>query len=528
MAGATLLGCPTKRGRESAESGRSSPPNALKLLFLYGSEKQPWIEESTSKFEQSAPRLADGRPIIVDAVPTGSGELVDEILSGRRQAHLASPASALFVTLGNATSRAQTGHDLLGSTESLVVSPVVVAMWRPMAEALGWGRKPIGWGELLAVARDPRGWAGRGHPEWGAFRFGHTHPEYSNSGLIAVLAEVYAATGKTSGLTTADLERPEVARLVGDIERAVVHYGSSTGFLGRRMFGEGPGYLSATVLYENMVIESYRASTAPPLVAIYPREGTFWSDHPVGVVEREWVTPAHREAAKRYIAFLLAREQQERALAFGFRPAEPSIAVGAPVDAAHGVNPAEPRTTLEVPTAEVMHRALALWAQHKKRADVVLALDVSGSMQDEGKWNAARAGAETFLDLLADGVRLGDQRATIKQRLDGMFASGGTALYDAIDASLDRLHARPDRGSIQAVVVLTDGDDRDSKGTLAALRGRLRGDRESENVRVFTIGYGRDARGDILKDIAERSRARFSAGNPATIREVFKDISTFF
>ena len=43
-----------------------------------------------------------------------------------------------------------------------------------------------------------------------------------------------------------------------------------------------------------------------PIVAIYPREGTFWSDHPAGIVEREWVTPAHREAAKVYFAFLLA------------------------------------------------------------------------------------------------------------------------------------------------------------------------------------------------------------------------------
>jgi Ca-activated chloride channel family protein len=38
-----------------------------------------------------------------------------------------------------------------------------------------------------------------------------------------------------------------------------------------------------------------------PVVAIYQKEGTFWSDHPAGVVERDWVTPEHREAAKIHI-----------------------------------------------------------------------------------------------------------------------------------------------------------------------------------------------------------------------------------
>jgi hypothetical protein len=29
------------------------------------------------------------------------------------------------------------------------------------------------------------------------------------------------------------------------------------------------------------------------VVAIYPKD--FWSEHPMGVVDREWGTPAHRE-----------------------------------------------------------------------------------------------------------------------------------------------------------------------------------------------------------------------------------------
>src|SRR6202007_2966678 len=126
---------------------------------------------------------------------------------------------------------------------------------KPMAEAIGWGKKPVGWADILALAQKKEGWAAYNFPQWGAFKFGHTHPEYSNSGLISLFAEVYAGAGKVKGLTDADVKDEKVARFLGDIERSVVHYGASTGFFGNKMFANGPQYLSAAVLYENMVIE---------------------------------------------------------------------------------------------------------------------------------------------------------------------------------------------------------------------------------------------------------------------------------
>src|SRR5262249_50596565 len=158
-----------------------------------------------------------------------------------------------------------------------------------------YGQRPVGWSDVLALASDNNGWASRGHAEWGRFRFGHTHPLYSNSGLISILAEVYAGSGKVAGLTLPEVTDSKVAAFVSQIENSVVHYGSSTGFFGRKMFDNGPEYLSAAVLYENMVIEANTAPSKPvlPVVAIYPKEGTFWSDHPAGIVQRPWVTDAH-------------------------------------------------------------------------------------------------------------------------------------------------------------------------------------------------------------------------------------------
>jgi Ca-activated chloride channel family protein len=541
-----------KKSPEGQSGERALPANSIELIFTYGSEKEKWITDVTDSFNRSGRRTAAGKQIVVRAISMGSGECIDEILSGTRKTHITSPASAAFVKIGNAQSRARTGKDLLGPTDNLVLSPVVIAMWKPMAEAIGWGKKPVGWADILALAGNSRGWSAYGYPQWGQFKFGHTHPDYSNSGLISLFAETYAGVNKRAGLSIADINQPRTGKFLAGIENSVVHYGSSTGFFGRKMFANGPEYLSAAVLYESMVVESYaEQNLAFPVVAIYPREGTFWSDHPIGVVDREWVTPEHREAAKIYTQYLLDRPQQEHALAYGFRPASLDVPVTAPIDAAHGVDPKEPKTTLEVPSPEAIDAIRKLWMDKKKSAEVVLVFDTSGSMNEDQKIQNAREGAKQLVSLLGDNdtfsllpfnsqMSWASQDMAMKQGrarsltvIDSLFAHGGTALYDSISAAYDHLLERqngdPAHDSrIRAVVVLTDGEDTESKIRLDQLMEQIRFDGEHRTIRVFTIAYGRDARKDILGNIAEATQAKSYEGNPKNIVDVFRDISTFF
>ncbi|PWT94434.1 MAG: VWA domain-containing protein [Acidobacteria bacterium] len=537
-----ISGCRTE---DKSKQTSSQPKNALEIVFTYGSEKENWIKDVTEKFNRENHKSTSGKPIFVNAIPMGSGECIDELLAGRRKAHLTSPASAAFIKLGNAQSRAKTGKDLIAATDNLVLSPVVIAMWEPMAKAIGWGSKPIGWSDILSLAKNAQGWSAYQHPEWGRFKFGHTHPEFSNSGLISVLAEVYAGSGKAANLSVADVENPKVGEYVSEIEKSVVHYGSSTGFFGRKMFENGPDYLSAAVLYENMIIESHSQTTLP-VVAIYPKEGTFWSDHPVGIVERDWVTPEHRAAAKTYLQYLLDRPQQEKAMTYGFRPGVVEIPLAAPIDTDHGVDPREPKTTLEVPSVEVMDAVTRLWHEDKKHADVVLVFDTSGSMKDENKIASARTGSLQLLSMLGDedtfsllpfsstsnwSIRssvLKSTRPNVDQTLRSLFPSGGTALYDAIDSGYQYALQNQQPNRISAVVVLTDGADTDSKMNFQTLLQRIHFDNEKRTIRVFTIGYGSDAQKDILKQIADSTQAKFYEGTPDNIRSVFQEISTFF
>jgi Ca-activated chloride channel family protein len=283
-----------------------------------------------------------------------------------------------------------------------------------------------------------------------------------------------------------------------------------------------------------------------PVVAIYPKEGTFWSDHPVGIVNRDWVTPEHRAAAQVFINYLLARPQQEKALSYGFRPGSTEVSVGSPIDAAHGVDPKQPVTTLEVPSPEVVAAIQQQWdTQEKKAADIALVLDTSGSMQEDNKLTNAKTGAKQLVSLLSDKDNfsllqfsnsfnwastdqvLGVSRKSSTDAIDSLFPDGQTALYDAVGQAYSHLEQMP-ADHIRALIVLTDGDDNQSKATLNDLLKTIHADAETHTIRVFTIAYGHDAQRGVLQQIADTTQGKAYDGTPSNIVEVFRDISTFF
>jgi Ca-activated chloride channel family protein len=538
-------------GASAPEPTATNPPIPVVLDVVFSSEKKDWAAAEIASFNASNARTDDGRPIHVNVTFTGSVEPIDGIVSGAIKPHVFSPASSLVLPLlddqwtGAHGINGATGGAVVGEVEPLVLSPVVIAMWEPMARALGWPAHKIRWHDIATLSRSAGGWRDRGHPEWGDFRFGHTHPRYSNSGLIAVLAEIYAGIGKTRDLTVSDVTDPRAKQLLHDVESSVVHYGRSTGFFYDALKDHGPAYLSAAVLYENLVVSSTGNAQLPfPLVCVYPEEGTAWADHPYAILNAPWVGPEERDAAKKLRAFLLSRPEQEKAMRdFGFRPALTEVALGAPIDTAHGADPKEPQTLLGAPSVRVTQAVLDTWDQAKRGVDVVVVFDRSGSMAGP-RLRGAREGLLAFLDKLRP-----DDRAelltfsgvvdpptppaapkSLVGPVNGIFADGDTALYDAILRGRDiaQQSAKTDKRHIHAVVVLTDGEDNESHVTLAQLLDKLASAEQANAVRVFTIGYGGEASGTALKRIAERTGGAYYHGDVDNIRSVYEEIASFF
>ncbi len=583
---ATLAAC-----SPGGSDGQSIPKGCTVVDMASSPEKFELLTDLARSFNGSDEAEAGGKCAFVRVLRKSSGlgmQLLldgwpDEAANGPRPV-VWSPASAAWGAVLNQR-LADKGQPPMApeGAQAFMLTPLVIAMPRPMAEALGWPGTPIGYSDILALAQDPAGWGAKGHPEWGPFRLGKTNPNFSTSALSATIAQYYAATGKTRDLTNEDLANPEVDKFARGVENSVVHYGDITLTFLNNLYrndqrGGGLTYASAVAVEEKSVIDYNLGNpdgiTDPgerirpprvPLVAIYPKEGTLFSDNPFFVLDAPWVDAREKEAARTFEQFVQEPENQERVVSYGFRPGNPEVAAGAPIETANGVDPNQPQNVLGVPQPAVLARILELWGQQRKAAKVMLVVDVSGSMGDPGdddgntKLDLAKQAAITaldqfkaeddvalrifstdisptapndYLDLVPFGP-IGQQREQIASKIRSLVPTQGTPLYTVTGDSYDDMRETFDAARINAVVLLSDGRNEDPANTdFNALINNLRSGSEGQSsrpVRVFTIAYGEDADLSALRRISEATNAAsYDASNASTINQVFTAVISNF
>lgn len=532
-----LLAC-TSLGGLTSSGGDGPPANAIRISIAYSPEKEKWLNEQIPRFNQQRVEV-EGRPVFVEGVNKSSGAARTEIKNGTLNVTVWSPSASTWLEVLKQESGNQ---NIAVSNEPLVLTPVVIGMWRPMAEAMGWPNSPIGWADMLALIQDPEGWGRFGHPEWGRFSWGHTDPEISTTALSTLIAEFYAATGKQRGLTVADVQRSESQQFIRNLGQGIKHYGYNTLIFSSNMKKFGMSYISAFPMEEITLIDFNKFDPPPtPLVAIYPREGTFWHDNPFIVLSS--ASPEERQAASALYDFLLTAEAQRSAMSFGFRPANVDVPLADPISPAFGVDPQGVQTILEVPGAEVIVAAKNSWALNRKRADIMLVVDTSGSMEGE-KIELVRAGLETFLMRILAEDRVGlisfdssarvvappnllsENRIGLQRAIGDLRAQGKTAVFDALELARQELEALPpaEDDRIRAIVLLSDGADNASSLTIDQLRQRF----DETGISIFPVAYGADADLSILEAIAEFSRTIVVQGDTGDIAQIFENLSRYF
>jgi Ca-activated chloride channel homolog len=520
--------------------------HAIRIAFAYSPNQEDLLVPLIERFNDERHRL-DGRVIEIRGEAIASGDAETQIAKRLYRPTIWAPASSLWGRLLNFQARAQWVAD---DNPSLVRTPLVVALWKPEAEALGWPRRPVGFRQILRLATSRAGWGAYGLPTFGRFKLGHTNPDFSTSGLSFVAAQYFTSTGKREGLTVADVRRPAVRHRVHAIQQSIVHYGDTSAFFLEQLALHGPGYVSAVAMEEVTLLEYNRTRPAGsmPLVAIYPAEGTFDFDNPLITLRAPWVHRQQRRAAAVFIRSLLPRITPELAAGYGYRPGDPSQRAVAPIDRAHFVDPSKPRYVLALPEPRVLATIKKAWHADRKAANVAIVVDTSGSMNDEGKLAHASEGLQVFLRQFSPRDRVGligfseraytivpvgevlRNRAALRAAAAALTAGGGTAVYDATRQALDAIVALRDSTRINAVVVLTDGEDNASRLTASELEALLeqRAENQERNIRVFTIAYGSDAKKDVLEEIASAAGGEAFEGDPEEIVEVYREISSFF
>lgn len=167
--------------------------------------------------------------------------------------------------------------------------------------------------------------------------------------------------------------------------------------------------------------------------------------------------------------------------------------------------------------------------------DVMLVLDTSVTMKNDGKLGQVQAAAEAFVDQMRPVDQVGliqfdtqltqaspfsGDKAMLKRKITGLTAQGNTRIYDALVLALNQ--TAPETGS-KAVVLMTDGQDTESAASLDQVLGLI----HYTGIRVYTIGIGSDVDQGVLREIAQASGGHFyTAPTAADIGNAFRLMSS--
>ncbi len=595
----------TTRAIYDQNGGVGKPDNAIEVYIVYAPESQTYMPEIIRQFNQAyangtnpltGQSLAQGeRPVYVwgtDPVDGGSsGTVAQDIINTLSVSNydavyrptIFAPSVSHWLSIVNYETSQQV-FDVFASSGT-ALTPVIIAGWESRVNAIRQtlGVDSLGWDDLLAVLNSPNGWCDFGVENCRrAVYYGQADPNHSSTGLSATIEQYYACARSTGVLdATERLDRNTVLNstvqsCVYGIQQLVRHYSRRTeDFL--EYIGQGPEFLDFVMLEETDLIcintggrQGDEQCTRPqePLVAIYPEEGTFWHEHPFGILNTSWVSPEQRAAAQVFTDFVLTSGPQTLIMQQGFRPANPDVQLGYPFTPENGITLEGPPTILDIPETDALIAIQENWGQIKRQADVILLVDVSGSMAGE-RIDNAREGIITLLESLPNSTRIGlvsfSDRVTIWDPLDNFennqalvryhvncdgprdsrfpafrFASclepgGSTSLYTALRVTVDIADATSNPERMRIVILLSDGQDTcEAEGcaTLEDVVTKIERTRQSVNpIIIFPIAYGitsDDPAMRALRTIADTSRTQVILGDTGEIAAILQLLSGYF
>ena len=207
---------------------------------------------------------------------------------------------------------------------------------------------------------------------------------------------------------------------------------------------------------------------------------------------------------------------------------------GAVVNVLLSVDHLPPGVTADASSIEVAVEGRRVEAATKTVAagdierSTMLVLDTSNSMQQGGKFVAAKAAVDAFLAAAPDDVRIGlvtfagrvstvieptINHAEVEDALADVTLSRGTSVYDGIAAGVDALGTEGSR----SLLLLSDGADTGSDMTLEVLSREAA---EAEVV-VDVVSLAQSPRADELAGLADATNGSVIPADPDALSNVF-------
>ncbi len=542
---------------DGAEMATAVPEGTILIPIASSSTKRNWMDQVVEQFNAAGMTTNSGAAIVAEVTHVTSGGSMNDILDGTIQPVVWSPGDQSWVAQANDAWKLRANKPIASEAcQPTVYAPLGFAMWRPMAEALGWPDTPIGWDTIVKLAADPEGWGSVGRPEWGQFSFGHTHPAYANSGLLSMTGFVYGVADTSEGLSAADIYSDDVQAAMASLENITSKYGKSSPALLDLMAREGTGFLHAAAVPEADTVKfniERGDELTFPLAFIFPAGGTIWADHPYCILDNaEWVTDEQAEAAAIFRDYLLADEQQSAAIDNYLRPLDPSIPLHAPLSMENGTDASINTDTIPAlpsPSSEVSTAVIDIFNINKRKATILVVMDVSGSMEGD-RIKTARTATSEFLQrldandevgvmifsdaptMIEPPARVGDIGEGLGQRVDGLLADGNTALYESVCLATDAMQklqqkdADAGESRLYGIILLSDGEDTVGNVTENQMFSTcLPSHAEANGIKIFPIAFGEGADQTVLDHIANVTGGRMFTADPSSISNIYIAIS---
>jgi ABC-type Fe3+ transport system substrate-binding protein len=364
FAGKTPGSSPGKSGNPSGGMFDGlSGGEQVEVGIAYGTEKQRWLEWAVQEFAKSR----DGKRIKVNLIPMGSLEGAHALLNGDQRIHVWSPASALYKDIFVQEWQIKYSQNPILKEEAIALSPMVFVIWDERYQAFVQKYKAFSFATVSQALQEKGGWESIAQkPEWGLFKFGHTHPNESNSGLMTIVLTAYSYQKKTKGLELKDVVDVGFQNWLQGFERGVSGLSNSTGNMMREMVLKGPSSYDGLFVYESVAIDYLKNAEGRwgQLRVAYP-EYNAWNENPYYIIDASWSSKAQRKAAETFLTFLLSEPIQKESLAHGFRPANANVPIKFPDSpfvkyADYGVK-VDLGKICEPPRAEVVNNLLQSW-----------------------------------------------------------------------------------------------------------------------------------------------------------------------
>ncbi len=416
---------------------------------------------------------------------------------------------------------------------SVARTPVVIAMPRQLAESFGWPKSNLDWKDLLdKLSAD------------GNVKIGMSAPGSSTAGLLALSSIIDANDD-------ADVDATEFARVFTLEQRVAVYKNTTEELLAEYVTGKGQT-LNAFPALEQDVVKHNEENPSLPLVAVYPKNATTEADYPFLKLEASWTSAVKQAAATEFLNFVKGDEGRKAVLAEGFR--DSNRAPGPTLTQEKGVVPklsALPRPLL---LADSIAKTTTYWNALTRPTNLLLVLDVSGSMRNEvpgvgTRLSLTKDAAKQAIDLMDKDSQMGlwvfssgqsgtlphkelvkpaklsqgDTKKKLQEEVAKLAPGGNTGMYDTIWAAFQTMQANYAPQSENLVVVLTDGADDDQLQGLKLndLTDRIRTADKSKPVKIVTIALGRDGNSDALQAISSATGVRsYSSARAIDISKV--------